>query len=115
MRRKSILFMLDENYLFDEGYSMQQLAGALLRLPVWDIFTGVSGPTNKDIATYLLTVVNGAAPSTAALGAAVLEMGLESTATQGSFLAGLALSTENQTQIGLVGIQAAGLEYMLTS
>lgn len=101
--------------LFDEGYSMQQLAGALLRLPVWDIFTGVSGPTNKDIATYLLTVVNGAAPSTAALGAAVLEMGLESTATQGSFLAGLALSTENQTQIGLVGIQAAGLEYMLTS
>ena len=96
--------------LFDAGYSMKDLSGAVLRLPIWDALTGQATPTNTDIANYLLTNVNGNAPDQATLAAAVNALNTES--FQGDWLASLALSTASQTHIGLVGLQQTGLEYV---
>jgi VCBS repeat-containing protein len=38
--------------LFDQGFSLQTLSGAVMRLPIWDVLTGTATPTNTDIATY---------------------------------------------------------------
>ncbi|MBU6195286.1 MAG: S8 family serine peptidase, partial [Burkholderiales bacterium] len=74
--------------LFDQGYTIQQLAGALMRLPIW---AGTLTATNSstDIATYLLTRVNGKAPTAMELAAAVRSI---DTDVQGTFLASLALT-----------------------
>ncbi|MFN5700775.1 MAG: hypothetical protein ACK47V_09160 [Betaproteobacteria bacterium] len=50
--------------LFDQGFSMQQLAGAVMRLPIWG---GVLTPTNspEDVARYLLKLNKGAEPTAA--------------------------------------------------
>lgn len=91
--------------LFDSGYSIQVLAGAIMRLPIWG---GVLTPTNAstDIARYLLTTVLGGAPSDLAVAQAAsqLEQGPE-----GAYLASLALSVANQGQVDLVGLQQTGL------
>jgi len=44
--------------LFDQ-FSLKDLSGALLRLPIWDVLTGKPNPTNADIATYLVNNVYG--------------------------------------------------------
>jgi hypothetical protein len=95
--------------LFDSGFTLQQLSGAFMRLPVWDALTGHTSATNSDIASYLLTTVNGRAPDAATLSAAVSALNAETTTTQGSYLAGLASSAANQIQIDLVGLQQAGI------
>ena len=95
--------------LFDQGYTMQQLAGALLRLPIWDAITGVVNAGNADVANYLLNNVSG---NTIGLGAAVAAMNAESSATQGTYLATLATGGSGQTHVGLVGLQAHGLAYL---
>lgn len=98
--------------LFDQGYSLQTLSGAVMRLPIWDVLTGKATPTNTDIATYLLTNVNGVAPDAATLANAVASLDSETSfATQGNFLWHLAESAANQTHIGLVGLAATGLAY----
>ena len=98
--------------LFDQGYSLQTLSGAVMRLPIWDILTGKTSPTNTDIATYLLTNVNGMTPDATTLASAVAAMDTETSfATQGNFLWHLAESSANQTHIGLVGLAATGLAY----
>jgi hypothetical protein len=100
--------------LFDQGYSLQTLSGAVMRLPIWDILTGKATPSNTDIATYLLTNVNGVAPDVATLASAVAALSTETNfATQGNFLWHLAESTANQTHIGLVGLASTGLPYGL--
>jgi Ca2+-binding RTX toxin-like protein len=95
--------------LFDQGYTIEQLAGALMRLPIW---AGTLTPTNSstDITTYLLTRVNGRAPSAAELAAAV--MSIESD-VQGTFLANLAQTAPNITQVDLVGLGKTGFDYPL--
>ena len=98
--------------LFDQGYSLQTLSGAVMRLPIWDILTGKATPTSTDIATYLLTNVNGVAPDATTLANAVTLLNAESSfASQGNFLWHLAESSTNQAHVGLVGLAATGLAY----
>ena len=104
--------------LFDQGYSLQQLSGAVLRLPIWDALTGKPAPTTTDIATYLINNVYGVGTSQANLGAdlarslAIDAMAAETPATQGTYLANLVLSATSQSHIDLVGIQSTGLVYL---
>ncbi|MCX7248326.1 MAG: hypothetical protein NTX31_11725 [Burkholderiales bacterium] len=98
--------------LFDQGLSLQTLSGAVMRLPIWGVLTGMATPTNTDIATYLLTNVNGVAPDATTLASAVTSLNTETDfATQGNFLWHLAESAVNQTRIDLVGLAATGLVY----
>jgi hypothetical protein len=98
--------------LFDQGYSLQTLSGAVMRLPIWDVLTGKATPSNADIATYLLTNVNGTAPDATTLANAVTSLNIETDfASQGNFLWHLAESSANQTHVGLVGLVSTGLEY----
>ena len=98
--------------LFDQGYSLQTLAGAVMRLPIWDVLTQKAIPANADIATYLLTNVNGAAPDATTLANAVKSLNAETDfASQGNFLWHLAESATNQTRIDLVGLAASGLAF----
>ncbi|MBM3390318.1 MAG: hypothetical protein FJY26_12630 [Betaproteobacteria bacterium] len=96
--------------LFDQGFSMQQLAGALLRLPIWG---GVLTPSNAhaDIARYLLRTVNKTEPTDAAVSAGGDALNGESPAQQGTWLAALAASSANQIQVDLVGLQTTGFAY----
>ena len=97
--------------LFDQGFTLNQLSGALLRLPVWDVLTGKAAPTNADIASYLVNNVYEGKQTTAITNAAIAAMNAETPTTQGTYLASLAASTANQTHVDLVGIQATGLVY----
>ena len=99
--------------LFDQGYTMQQLAGAILRLPIW---AGVLTATNSsdDIARYLLKTVNKADPTADALRTASAALAAESPQAQGTWLAQLAASAANQTQVDLVGLKAQGFDYSVT-
>ena len=100
--------------LFDQGYSLQTLSGAVMRLPIWDILTGKATPTSTDIATYLLTNVNGVAPDGTTLATAVAALNTETDfATQGNFLWHLAESSANQTHVGLVGLASTGLAFTI--
>lgn len=98
--------------LFDQGFTLQQLAGAVLRLPIWDVLTNKANPTNADIATYLVNNVYGSQQTPAIISAAINAMNSETPATQGNYLASLALSTSNQSHIDLVGIQSSGMMYI---
>jgi len=98
--------------LFDQNFTLAQLSGAILRLPIWDVLTGNEAPTTADIATYLVNNVYGGTAPTAITNAAITAMSSESRASQGNYLASLAVSTANQTHINLVGIQSTGLEYV---
>jgi hypothetical protein len=98
--------------LFDQGYSLQTLAGAIMRLPIWDTLTGEPKPTHADMATYLLTNVNGLAPDATTLADAVAALDSETSfATQGNFLWQLAESATNQTRVDLLGLATTGLAY----
>lgn len=100
--------------LLDQGFTMQQLAGALMRLDIWGILAngGNASASNTQIANYLLTTVNKVAPDATTLASAALTLGFESgTSSQGNFLWHLAESAANQTQVGLVGLASTGLEF----
>ncbi len=96
--------------LFDQGYTLQQLSGAVMRLDIWSILAG--GNTNTQIANYLLTTVNVTAPDVPTWSAAVIALNAETGANQGNFLAQLAESAANQTQVNLVGLAQSGLDYL---
>lgn len=96
--------------LFDAGYSMKDLSGAVLRLPVWDILTGHDHASNTDIADYLLTNVDGQAPDLGTLTLAVNALNTET--FQGAWLANLVTSSAAQTHIDLVGLAQTGLVYI---
>ena len=95
--------------LFDQGFSMLDLSGALMRLPIWG---GVLTPSNSstDIARYLLKVVNQQTPSESQVSAAASQI---DTGVQGTYLAGLAVSAQNQVQVDLVGLAATGFAYQV--
>ncbi len=99
--------------LFDQGYSLKDLSGAVMRLDIWGILAngGNPGATNTQIANYLLTNVNGVAPDATAVAAGAAALDREVGALQGDFLFGLASSSANQTHIGLVGLASTGLVY----
>ena len=98
--------------LFDQGFSLQTLSGAVMRLPIWDVLTRKAVPTNTDIATYLLSNVNGVMPNATTLATAVTSLNTETDfASQGNFLWHLAESAANQTRVDLVGLAATGLVY----
>jgi Ca2+-binding RTX toxin-like protein len=92
--------------LFDQGFTLQQLSGAVMRLDIWTLLAG--GNEASQIASYLLTMVRGTAPDAATLTAAVASLTND---PQGDFLWHLAESSDNQTQVGLVGLAATGLEF----
>lgn len=100
--------------LFDQGYTLQQLSGAVMRLPIWVDLTGQSKPTNTDIANYLLWRVNGGTLDATTLASAVASLDAQPDIdhNQGNFLWHLAESSANQTQVGLVGLATTGLAYM---
>ena len=95
--------------LFDLGYDMPTLAGAIMRLPIW---AGVLTPTNgaEDIANYLFRVANGRAATPTELAAGVSAINTQS---QGSYLAQLAVTDANIKQVNLVGLAASGFDYWL--
>jgi Ca2+-binding RTX toxin-like protein len=97
--------------LFDQGYTLQTLAGAVMRLPVWGDLAnpGHSSANNTQIATYLLTTVNGQTPDAQTLASAVSSL---NGGSQGDFLWHLATSVANQTQIGLSGLTQDGLVFV---
>ncbi|MBK9237807.1 MAG: Ig-like domain-containing protein [Rhodoferax sp.] len=99
--------------LFDQGYSLQQLSGAVMRLDIWGALAngGAASASNTQIASYLLRTVNGTAPDTATLNAAVSALDSESGEAQGTFLWRLAESAQNQQQVNLVGLAQTGLEF----
>lgn len=101
--------------LFDQGYSLQQLSGAVMRLPIWDILTGKATPTNTDIAAYLLTNVNGVPPDATTLANAAAELSAQSDIDhgQGNFLWHLADTTANQAHIDLTGLASTGLIFQV--
>jgi len=107
--------------LFDQGYTLSVLAGALLRLDIWSILTGQGVATTAPytprtlaedtvIANYLLTNVNGVAPNSNTLQTAATALHNET--SQGAWLAQLAASTAGQTHIGLTGLANTGLDYI---
>lgn len=100
--------------LFDQGFTLKDLSGAVMRLDIWGLLAngGNATATNTQIANYLLTTVNKTAPSAATLATAVAALDTEKDAAQGNFLWHLAESAENQVQVGLVGLGQSGLAYM---
>ncbi len=96
--------------LFDQGYSMQTLAGAVMRLPIWGDLAnpGQTSASTSQIASYLLTTVNGQAPDAATLAGAVSSLNND---PQGDYLWHLATSSANQMQVGLTGLMQDGLVY----
>lgn len=92
--------------LFDQGFTLQQLCGAVMRLDIWTLLAG--GNEAAQIASYLLTTVHGAAPDAATLAGAVASLTSD---PQGDFLWHLAESSANQNQVELVGLTATGLEF----
>ncbi len=72
---------------------------------------GQPSATSAQIANYLLTTVNKAAPDAATLAAAVTALNTETGPAQGNLLWHLAESAANQAQVGLVGLALTGLEF----
>lgn len=65
--------------LFDQGFTFQQLSGAIMRLDIWGALAngGQAAATNAQIANYLLTTVNKGAPDAATLAAALTALNTE--------------------------------------
>ena len=99
--------------LIDQGYSFQTLSGAVMRLDIWGLLAngGATSASNTQIASYLLTTVNGTTPDATTLNAAVTALDSETGAAQGTFLWHLAESAANQQQVNLVGLAQSGLEF----
>ena len=100
--------------LFDSGFTLLQLSGAVMRLDIWGVLAngGAASASNTQIATYLLTTVNKAPPDATTLNNAVTALNAETGEAQGTFLAQLAASAANQSQVGLVGLSDTGLAFV---
>ena len=100
--------------LFDGGFTLQQLSGAVMRLDIWGVLAnnGGASASNTQIATYLLKTVNKVTPDVATLNSAVAALDSEVGDAQGTFLAQLVVSGANQAQVGLVGLSETGLAFV---
>ena len=94
--------------LFDAGYSLTDLAGALLRLDIWSILTGSN--SKQAIASYLLNNINGVAPDSKTLADGISALTAEP--VQGTWLATLAGGSAGQSHIGLSTLASTGLPYL---
>jgi Ca2+-binding RTX toxin-like protein len=92
--------------LFDAGFSFRDLSGAVMRLDIWSLLAGNN--SSSAVTNYLLTTVNGVAPSSSALASAVASLNTN----RGDYLWHLAESTTNQAQVNLAGLALAGVEYL---
>jgi len=97
--------------LFDQGFTLKELAGAVMRLDIWGALAngGHASASNTQIASYLLSTVNGAAGDPATLEQAVAAL---NNGAQGAFLVQLAESVANQQQINLTGLTQTGLDFV---
>jgi serralysin len=98
--------------LLEQGFSLQELCGAVMRLDIWGLLAngGNASASSSQIATYLLTTVGGGvAPKEASLAAAVTSLTQD---PQGDFLWHLADSPTNRYQVDLIGLSNNGLEYV---
>jgi hypothetical protein len=92
---------------FDQGFSLPDLAGALMRLEeIWPLLAGSSQPA--DIAAYLHLRVHGTPPTAEQLAQAVTAL---QSGPQGGYLAALAVSEANVRQVDLTGLAQTGLLY----
>lgn len=96
--------------LFDQGFTLQQLSGAVMRLPIWGLLANDGRPsaTNTQIAKYLLTTIYATSPDESTLAAATVAL---SQGPEGNFLWNLAESVANQEHIGLTGLLTTGIEF----
>ena len=96
--------------LFDQGFSLRDLSGAIMRLDIWGTLAngGGASASNTQIANYLLTTVNRTGPDATTLASGVSSLNSD---PQGDFLWHLAESAANQAQVGLVGLAATGIVY----
>ncbi len=96
--------------LFDEGFTLQQLSGAVMRLPIWGLLAneGRASATNTQIAKYLLTTVYATPPDDPTLSSATAAL---SQGPEGNFLWNLAESVANQEHVGLTGLITTGIEF----
>jgi hypothetical protein len=96
--------------LFDQGFTLQQLSGAVMGLDIWSALIPLDGarPNNSQIAEYLLRTTGNTA-SAAAIEAAGARI---DRGDGGAFLAELALSSPNKAQVSFEHMQQAGLEYI---
>lgn len=94
--------------LFDQGFTVKQLAATIMSLPIWGgLLTASDSAT--DIATYLLTVANGGVPSPAMVSAGASAI---SSQPAGEFLATLAMDNSNLARVDLVGLAKVGIAYV---
>ena len=96
--------------LFDQGFTLEQLCGAVMRLPIWGALAngGQADASTTQIATYLLTIAKGYVPDPVTLSNAINSLAND---PQGTLLWQLAESPANQYQVGLVGLMTTGLEF----
>lgn len=95
--------------LFDQGFKLPELAGALMRLDeIWPVLTGGSSAPEA-IAGYLHERVHGTPATPAQLAQAVVAL---QTGPQGSYLATLATSDANVVQVNLTGLALTGLVFL---
>ena len=96
--------------LFDQGYTLQELSGAVMRLPIWGLLAneGHASATNTQIAKYLLTTIYTTAPDEPTLSAAAMALNQD---PEGNFLWNLAESVTNQEHVGLTGLITTGIEF----
>jgi len=94
--------------IFDAGTTLQQLAAAIVKLPVFVNMAGSS--SNTDFVKFIFKNVIGQ-PPTADQTNSLLSY-LNDGMTQGEFLATVANLNENAQHIGLIGLASTGLEYV---
>lgn len=94
--------------LFDQGLTLRELSGAVMRLPIWDALAG--GSDNTSVARYLLGNVLGSAPDAALLATAT---GYMDSAGPGDLLWLLAAHPVNEVRVDLLGLAQTGLEFSL--
>ena len=97
--------------IFDTGINMLDISNTIMGLDIWGALanSGHATASKTQIASYLLTTVNGYAPDATTLSTAVYSLNYDPV---GTFLAHLAVSTANQSQVGLVGLSQTGLEFV---
>lgn len=101
--------------LFFQKFTLAQLYGAILRLPIWDDLTGKAVPINTDIASSIVNNVYGDTQTAFITNATIAAMNAETPATQGNCLACLAASAANQSHLDLVWIQSTYLATLALS
>jgi hypothetical protein len=96
-------------HYFDSGASVLDGANLLVSFGIISAFAG--GADNGAFVNFVYNNVYGQAPSAATLASLVAPLNAHTT-TQGQFLADMALSSTNQTHVGLAGYASGGLQFI---